>query len=91
MGADRRLGVPSGHCLWTPKQSNAQHCTSAEKAAGQHTDEHRAPCPDTACLHSAAEARAHLVSHPAMHTVDCKMDKEQLLLLDDSLLGGFLG
>ncbi len=47
-----------------------------------------------ACLRSAAEAmvaRAYLVSHPAMHTIDGEMDKEQLLLLDDCLLGGFLG
>jgi hypothetical protein len=47
-----------------------------------------------ACLRSAAEAmvaRAYLVSHPAVHSIDGEMDKEQLLLLDDCLLGGFLG
>lgn len=57
-------------------------------------DQYRAHQPDTACLHSAAEAkvaRAYLVSHPAVHSIDGKMDKEQLLLLDNGLLGGFLG
>ena len=79
-----------------PKHSTPKHSTVHQQRRLQvnRAYQYRAHQPDTACLHSAAEAvvaRAYLVSHPAVHTIDGKMDKQQLLLLDDCLLGGFLG